>query len=393
MTIPKLKHWIDLTQTEVYFIQQALEDERAINYIRSTRPAQVEMLEGQWTDLIHKPSVAVRSCSDAIFLALMNLGVGSGDAVLVPAYVFSETIEPVKRVGAIPIFVDVDYNGNLEVESAETIWNSYPHIKAMIVAHAHGCPARLHEIVKFCKTREIWLIEDCRYATGLSYKGQLVGTFGAAGCYSFTERPLIAGSGGMLCGDEALIGRVRRLMQHDDDEETEVVIRSIQEYTSINHLMMYKPDSDFRMSGVAAAIVRGLLMYRLKDYHKVANQKGKQLIERLCNVSGVKTPTYRSDHGYHQFKVQVEPTLRPILMVLLARVGLPVMQWGWRPIPSQPAYNSDAMIWPEASRMYDEQFMLFNDNYPLAIQSPEVIDWAADTFISALSEARRKTDV
>lgn len=151
---------------------------------------------------------------------------------------------------------------------------------------------------------------------------------------------------------------------------------------------MYKPDSDFRMSGSAATLVRSFLMYRLEQYLETANAKGKQLIERLCGLDGVKVPPYWPGHCYHQFKVQVDPDLQSVLLTALAREGMPVTQWGYRPVPEGLTYESEESMWPRASRMFDEQFMLFNDAYPLSIQNPEVIDWAADTFIRVLKEIK-----
>jgi len=147
------------------------------------------------------------------------------------------------------------------------------------------------------------------------------------------------------------------------------------------------------MSGSAATLVRGFLMYRLEQYLETVNAKGKQLIERLSGLDGVDIPSYWPGHCYHQFKVQVDPDLRSVLVTALAREGVPVTQWGWQPVPEGLAYESEESMWPRASQMFDEQFMLFNDAYPLSIQSPEVIDWAADTFIRVFREVKGYGDL
>ncbi len=378
----RLRRWVDVGPGEIYFLGQVLKDELTLSAPLHT---QTELLEGQWVDMVQRPSVAIRSCSDAIFLALHALGIGECDKVMVPAYVFSETIEPVTRMGATPIFVDVDDYGNLDVESAARIWKKHPDIKAVIVPHMHGCPTEMQDLMDFFYPKEVWVIEDCRYATGVTYKGKKVGTFGVAGCWSFAERPLTAGGGGMLSGDKTLIDHVRQTIEFDSDRK--VVEIPGHDTTTMNHLMQYKPDSDYRMPGVTAAIVRGMLIHRT-EYNN-ANKLAKRLIEKLYYLPEVYVPHYMEEHLYHQFMVKMkDPGLRAVLTTALAREGVPIMQWGFRPVANYPAYNSDPDDWPVAAKLYEEQFMLFNNTYPLISATAEIVDWVAETFIRVLKEIK-----
>lgn len=144
-------------------------------------------------------STAVSSCTAALHMALLAVGVQPGDEVIIPALTFVADINVVKMIGAIPVLADSNSyeDWNISVQSvAEKITDK---TKAVIVVHFAGYPCDMGDIVHLCQERNLYLIEDVAHAPGASYKGTRCGTFGDVGCFSFfTNKNLSIGEGGMF---------------------------------------------------------------------------------------------------------------------------------------------------------------------------------------------------
>ena len=144
-------------------------------------------------------STAVSNGTAALHMALLGLGIGNDDEVVIPALTFVADINVVRLVGATPVLADCGSyeDWNITASSIEKVIS--PKTKALILVHFAGYPCQMDEIVALCKEKNISLIEDCAHAPGAKYKGQSVGTFGKYGCFSFfTNKNLSVGEGGML---------------------------------------------------------------------------------------------------------------------------------------------------------------------------------------------------
>ena len=149
-------------------------------------------------------STAVSNGTAALHMALLGLGVSSGDEVIIPALTFVADINVVRMVGATPILADCGSyeDWNINAESIKKVIT--PKTKALILVHFAGYPCQMDEIIELCKENNIDIIEDCAHAPGAKYKGQSVGTFGKYGCFSFfTNKNLSVGEGGMLTSCDA----------------------------------------------------------------------------------------------------------------------------------------------------------------------------------------------
>ena len=144
-------------------------------------------------------STAVSSCTAALHMALLSLGIKPDDEVIIPALTFVADINVVRIVGATPALADCESYDNWNV-SARTIREQITErTKAVIVVHFAGYPCEMDDIVALCKEKNISLIEDVAHAPGAKYKKQNCGTFGDYGCFSFfTNKNLSVGEGGML---------------------------------------------------------------------------------------------------------------------------------------------------------------------------------------------------
>jgi dTDP-4-amino-4,6-dideoxygalactose transaminase len=129
-------------------------------------------------------AVGVGNGTDAITIALIALGVGPGDDVLVPSFTFYASAEAIPHTGARPVFCDID--PETFCITPETIERALtPATRAIVAVHLFGMPAPIDEIVSFARERGIAVLEDSAQAIGASLNGQKVGTFGDAATFSF----------------------------------------------------------------------------------------------------------------------------------------------------------------------------------------------------------------
>jgi dTDP-4-amino-4,6-dideoxygalactose transaminase len=162
--------------------------------------------------------VAVSSGTAALYLALMALGVGADDEVVIPSYVCTALWHAVRLTGATPVLVDIE-PGTYQ-PSSQAVARALTHrTKAMIVPHMFGLPA---DVVAL-KSHAIPIIEDCAQTLGVTVRGTSVGSTGElAVCSFYATKLLTAGEGGMVLGrDESLVGRVRALRQYDGQDTLE----------------------------------------------------------------------------------------------------------------------------------------------------------------------------
>jgi dTDP-4-amino-4,6-dideoxygalactose transaminase len=152
-------------------------------------------------------AVAVNSGTSALWVALVGLGVGPGDEVIVPGYTFIASISSIIYARAVPILAEVDRTLNLD--PADVKRKITPRTKAILAVHMLGNPARLEELKALAEEHKLLLIEDCAQAFGARYKGRGVGSIGNAGTYSFNVyKTITAGDGGMVVTrDEAAYRR------------------------------------------------------------------------------------------------------------------------------------------------------------------------------------------
>ena len=165
-------------------------------------------------------AVGVGSGTDALILALRAFRIGQSDEVITVSHTAIATVAAVLAVGAIPVLVDVDpVYYTIDPRAFDLAITK--QTKAIIVVHLYGQSADMEKVALIARRHHLVLIEDCAQALGGSYKGQRVGSFGDAACFSFypTKNLGAIGDGGMIVtADPVIEGRVRRLRKYGWDK-------------------------------------------------------------------------------------------------------------------------------------------------------------------------------
>ena len=221
-------------------------------------------------------SLCVSSGTTALHLALVALGIGPGDEVIVPNLTFAATANVVMHCGARPVFADVS-RATWTVTAADIEPRITPRTKAIIPVHLYGHPCDMDPILELAKRHGLKVIEDAAEALGAEYKGRKVGTLGDVGCFSFFANKVITtGEGGMTTtNDRALHEHMQVLRDH-----------GMQKSRRYWHLF---PGFNYRMTNLQAAI--GLAqMERIDAFLDNRQQVARRYNERLGALDGIILP-------------------------------------------------------------------------------------------------------
>jgi dTDP-4-amino-4,6-dideoxygalactose transaminase len=218
-----------------------------------------------------KYSIAVSNGSVALEIALKALNLRSKSQIIVTPRSFIISASCVLNLGLIPVFADIDDNGNLSVEGIKSVYNK--NVKAIIIVHLNGLSCDLDPILKFVKKNKLFLIEDCSQAHGAVYKGKKLGSFGHISTWSFCQDKIIStgGEGGMISTNHKKLWlKLWSLKEHGKNYETVF-------YKKHNKGFKWLHDdlgSNYRMTEMQAAIGREQLKSldkQIKKRNLIAN--------------------------------------------------------------------------------------------------------------------------
>lgn len=193
-----------------------------------------------------KYAVALASGTSALHLAIRLAGVKPGDKVFCSDMTFAATVNPVMYEGAIPVFIDTEYDTwNMDPVALEKAFELYPEVKVVVIAHLYGTPGKIDEIKAICDKHNAIIVEDAAESLGATYKGKQTGTFGKYNCISFNGNKIITGSsGGMLLTDSLQAANKTRKW-------------STQSRENAPWYQHEEVGFNYRMSNVIAGVVRG----------------------------------------------------------------------------------------------------------------------------------------
>ncbi|MHA1803469.1 MAG: DegT/DnrJ/EryC1/StrS family aminotransferase [Promethearchaeota archaeon] len=244
-----------------------------------------------------KNCVAVFNGTVAIECALLALGIGLGDEVIVSDYTFVASASAVVATNAIPIFVDIDPETLvMDVDKVEPLINE--KTKAIVPVHLGGNPVEMDRLMEIAEKHDLKVVEDCSHAHGSRYKGKRAGTWGHAGTFSFqASKVLTAGEGGAII---------------TNDDELADLIYSISDCGRNKNEYFYKHfryGSNFRMSEYQAAVLN-VQLKRFPQQHELRNQNARYLSQKLNAINGIRTmkPTPgTTELGWYVYPFVFEP--------------------------------------------------------------------------------------
>jgi dTDP-4-amino-4,6-dideoxygalactose transaminase len=271
-------------------------------------------------------AIGVASGSDALFLALLALGVGPGDEVILPPFTFFATAGSVSRAGAMPVFVDIDpetYN----IDPSRIEEKITPKTKAIIPVHLYGQCADMEPILRLAKSKHLFVIEDAAQALGSEYKptlgspGRKAGGIGEIGCFSFfpTKNLGAFGDAGMMVSnDPPLAERIKLLRVHGGQR------KYFHKLIGINS----------RLDAIQAAILLAKFRH-LERWHEARQKRAEHYRELfqdlLPSVPDLRLPAiqYENRHIFHQYVIRAPERDRLRQYLLEEGVGTEV----YYPVP------------------------------------------------------------
>ena len=280
--------------------------------------------EQRFAELHNAPHcVGVNSGTSALHLALLALGVGPGDEVVVPALTFVATAWAASYTGATPVFCDVEEDtGLMDPKALERVLG--PRTKAIIPVHLYGRPCDMDAINALAEKRGAAVVEDACQAHCAEYKGRRVGQFGAAACFSFYPGKNLgaAGEGGaVLTRDETLAGKVRMLRDHGQSRR-------------YHHGVV---GYNYRMEGIQGAVL-GVKSRHIEDWTGRRRAVAAVYRRELAGLDGLVLPADEGPtrHVYHLFVVR--SLCRDLLAEKLAARGVATGLHYPLPLHLQEAY-------------------------------------------------------
>ncbi len=266
-----------------------------------------EEVAGFEQDVAHylqaKETVSCANGTDALVLALSAAGLGPGDEVITTPFTFFATAEAIVRVGATPVFVDIEPE-SFNIDPARVQAAVTRKTRAVLAVHMFGMPARIQEIQALCKDHSLWLIEDCAQSFGACVNGQMTGTFGDFGCFSFFPSKNLGGfgDGGLVTAQSGAMAEQLKVLRNHGSR-----VQYQHEYVGYNS----------RLDEMQAALLRVKLKH-IEHYNKERRKLAECYRTHLQGVE-VLLPS-GMEHVYHQFTILVDQ--RDNLKAHLANQGI-----------------------------------------------------------------------
>jgi dTDP-4-amino-4,6-dideoxygalactose transaminase len=283
------------------------EEAEVVDALRSgwvTTGPKTHRLEAAFREMLGVPhAVAVNSCTAALHLALIGLGVGAGDEVITTPLGFATTANVLVHVGATPVFADVEPD-TLNLDPAAVAARIGPRTKAIMPVHLYGHPCEMDGLEALARRHGLLLIEDAAHAIGAEYRGQPMGARADAAAFSFyATKNITAGEGGMLITRRKdLAERAQILRLHGMSRD------AWKRYgdEGFRHWDILLPGYKYNLSDVLAAI--GLAQLPKLAGFQAERQRLCAAYDRaLADLPGLERPTVRPEvrSAYHLYSVRL----------------------------------------------------------------------------------------
>ncbi|WP_276348711.1 DegT/DnrJ/EryC1/StrS family aminotransferase [Daejeonella sp. JGW-45] len=273
-----------------------------------------------------KSAIAVSNGTATMHLALIALGIGKGDEVIVPAFSYIATANVVELVGATPVFVDIDLaTFNIDVSKIEH--NISKKTKAIIPVHEFGLACDIEKVMHIANKYNLHVIEDAACALGATQNNKSVGTFGTFGSFSFHPRKAISsGEGGIVSVQDSILDRKIRILRNHGIEYVDGSMEFVE--AGFNYRM-----TDFQAALVASQMTR---------FNEILTTK-RSLVDgyySLINCNRVSLPTvpYDRPHTWQTFHVLINESINRDKLIQAMKDNGIGTNYGAQCIPAQKYY-------------------------------------------------------
>ncbi len=231
-------------------------------------------------------AVAVANCTVALHLALLGVGVGPGDEVIVPDLTFIAGVNAVRYTGAVPVLADVTSTQDLTISPSDVKAKITPRTKAVMVMHYGGYPCHMDAIYQIARAHGLAVVEDAAHAPGAEYRGRPAGSLGDVAAFSFfSNKNMASGEGGMLTTNDEEIARIARLMRSHG-----MTAQTLDRHKGHAHsydvvLLGY----NYRLTEIEAALA-AVQLRKLAGFNEARARLVAHYREGLAGVPGVEIP-------------------------------------------------------------------------------------------------------
>jgi dTDP-4-amino-4,6-dideoxygalactose transaminase len=275
-------------------------------------------------------AAAVSSGTAGLHLALLTLGIGEGDEVILPSFTFVAVVNTVLQVRATPVLVEID-PVTLNLDPAAVEYAISPRTRAILAVHTFGIPAQMDVLKELADRHHLALIEDASEAIGARFDGRIAGSFGDLAVLGFyPNKQITTGEGGaVLTGNPAHAARLRRLRNQGRD-------------SSVDWLDHAEPGYNYRLSELACALGR-VQLQRIDEILALRRQAAERYDTLLAGISGLERPPIslpRRELSWFVYVVRLpERAGRVRVQAALSKQGIATGRY-FAPIHLQPAWHS-----------------------------------------------------
>lgn len=207
--------------------------------------------------------ILTTSGTDALELAMMALGVGAGDEVIMPSFTFVSTANAVVRQGGVPIFVDIEPD-TWNIDPSQIEPNITERTRGIVPVHYAGQGCRMDEINAIAEKYGLWVVEDAAQGVGARYNGRYLGTIGDIGCYSFhVTKNITCGEGGALLTDNDDLGYRTEIIAEKGTNRSAFLRGQVDKYTWV----------DIGSSFILSDLLVALLMVQLQRMEEITARR------------------------------------------------------------------------------------------------------------------------
>ena len=305
-----------------------------------------------------KYAVVLNSCTAALHLSLIALGIGEGDEVITTPFTFASTGNVIIQVGAKPVFVDIDKKTfNIDPEEIEKAIT--PKTKAIIPVHYAGQPCDMEAIAKIAKKYNLFVIEDAAHAMGSECNGKKIGTFGDTTCFSFyATKNMTTGEGGAVTtNDEKLAEKIRILRLHGISKDA----WKRYDKKSSWYYEIEECGWKYNITDIQAAL--GIhQIKKLDKFNRIRREYARIYNTELSGIKGLVIPYENPNikHVYHIYPILIENYNRDEFIKKMAQSGVGCSVH-FIPLHLHPLYNKLGYKkgdFPNAEWVYEREVSL-----------------------------------